>query len=117
MFLQFVSLLQYKYVLCISVLNITYTEEPDVQSPPKDVVKDTVLKESQFFLPGFGLTEKIYFDRYVSNIARVCNFIACETGRASLCTRIVVEVCFACALAVEIELPINSQLLNKAIQT
>ena len=63
MFLQFVSLLQYKYVLCISVLNITYTGEPDVQSPPKDVVKDIVLKESQFFLPGSGLTKKIYFDR------------------------------------------------------
>ena len=51
MFLQFASLLQQKYVLCISVLNITHTGEPDVQSPPKDV-KDAVLSESQFFLPG-----------------------------------------------------------------
>ena len=63
MFPQFVSLLQYEYVLCISVLNITYTGGPDVQSPPKDIMKDTVLNESQFFLPGSGLTKKIYFDR------------------------------------------------------
>ena len=62
------NLLQYKYVLCVSVLNITCTGEPDVQSPPKDVVKDTVLNECQFFLPGSGLTKKLYFDRYVSSV-------------------------------------------------
>ena len=62
MFPQFVSLLQYEYVLCISVLNITCTGEPHAQSPPKDV-KDTVLSESQFFLPGSGLTKELYFDR------------------------------------------------------
>ena len=55
-------------MLCISVLNITYTGEPYVKLPSKDIVKDTVLSESQFFLPGSGLTEKLYFDRYVSNI-------------------------------------------------
>ena len=50
-------------------------------------------------------------------MARVFNFIACETGRVSMCTRIVVEVRFACALAVEIELPINiSHLLSKSIR-
>ena len=49
-------------------------------------------------------------------MARMFNFIACETGKVSLCTRIVVEVHCACALAVEIELPINiSHLLSKFI--
>ena len=44
-----------------------------MQSSPKDGVKDTVLSESQFFLPGSGLTKKLYFDRYASNIADVAN--------------------------------------------
>lgn len=56
-------------MLCISVLNITYTGE---QSSLKDV-KDAVLNESQFFLPGSGLTKKLYFDRYASNVADVAN--------------------------------------------
>ena len=67
------NLLQYKYVLCVSVLNITYTGEPDVQSPAKDVVKDTVLNDTQFFRPGSGLTKELYFDRYVSNVANYAN--------------------------------------------
>ena len=61
MFPQFASLFQWKYVLCIC-LNITYTGEPDVDSPPKDV-KDAVLSECQFFLPESGLTKKLYFDK------------------------------------------------------
>ena len=56
--------------LCISVLNISHTGE---QSPPKGVARDGVLSESQFFLPGSGLTKKLYFDRYASNIADVAN--------------------------------------------
>ena len=60
--ITFVNLLC-SYVLCISVLNITHTGEPDVHSPHKDVVKDAILTESKFFLPGSGLTKKLYFDR------------------------------------------------------
>lgn len=57
----------------IQFVNHTYTGEPDVQSSPQDVVKDTVLNDAQFFLPGSGLTKKLYFDRYASNIADDAN--------------------------------------------
>ena len=59
--------------LCAFYFCQTSTGEPDIQSSPKDGVKDTVLSESQFFLPGSGLTKKLYFDRYASNIADVAN--------------------------------------------